>query len=101
MKKFIKEKYADLLLQICAQYVNANPNATGRTAQAVARSMETMDKYSCYILGMGYMVDTQDIPYLKEYIQLLMNDKGLLEEGQLAEVYSYLSLIEREDVFET
>ena len=98
MKKFIKEKYADLVLQLCAHYKNSNPKATGRTALAVNRSMETLDKYSCYILGMGYMVATEDIPFLKEYI-LSLRGEDVFSEQMLADVVEYLSFIEREDVF--
>ena len=98
MKKFIKEKYADLILQLCAHYKNTKPKATGRTALAVNRSMETLDKYSCYILGMGYMVDTEDIPFLKEYI-LSLCGKNLFSDAMLADVMEYLSFVEREDVF--
>ena len=98
MKKFIKEKYADLVLQLCAHYKNSNPKATGRTALAVNRSMETLDKYSCYILGMGYMVDTEDIPFLKEYI-LSLRGENVFSEQILTDVVEYLSVVEREDVF--
>ena len=98
MKKFIKEKYADLVLQLCAHYKNSNPKATGRTALAVNRSMETLDKYSCYILGMGYMVDTEDIPFLKEYI-LSLRGENVFGEQILTDVVEYLSVVEREDVF--
>ena len=99
MKKFIKEKYADRILQICAQYKNTFPASTDRMAQAVNRSLETLDKYSCYILGMGYMVDTEDVPFLKEYIQQLVDKKEVFSRDILMDVYDYLSLIEREDVF--
>ena len=98
MKKFIKEKYADLVLQLCAHYKNSNLKATGRTALAVNRSTETLDKYSCYILGMGYMVDTEDIPFLKEYI-LSLRGENVFSEQMLTDVVEYLSFVEREDVF--
>ena len=60
--------------------------------------METLDKYSCYILGMGYMVDTDDIPFLKEYI-LSLKGENVFSDQVLADVCEYLSFIEREDVF--
>ena len=99
MKKYIKENYADLVLQICAHYKNTHPKSADRTSQAVDRSLGTLDKYSCYILGMGYMVDTEDIPFIKEYINLLIDSKDLFSGEKLADVYEYLSFIEREDVF--
>ena len=98
MKKFIKEKYADLILQICAHYKNTFPHSTDRTAKAVNSSLETLDKYSCYILGMGYMVDTDDIPLLKEYI-LSLKGENVFSDQVLIDVCEYLSYIEREDVF--
>ena len=99
MKKYIKEKYADLLLQICAEYKNTNRENTGRMALAVNRSLETLDKYSCYILGMGFMVDTDDIPFLKEYITSLVDSGAVFSAPVLKDVYEYLSFMEREDVF--
>ena len=99
MKKFIKEKYADILLQICCEYRNTHPTADDRTAQAVDRSLGTLDKYSNYILGMGYMVETEDIPYLKEYLLQLKKDEQMFSQDVLADTYRYLSEIEREDVF--
>ena len=69
-----------------------------RTAQAVDRSLGTLDKYSNYILGMGYMVETEDIPYLKEYICELKKSDVFPSEV-LCDTYDYLSLMEREDVF--
>ena len=99
MKKFIKEKYADILLQICCEYRNTHPTAGDRMAQAVERSLGTLDKYSNYILGMGYMVETEDIPYLKEYIVTLEKGEKLFSRDLLADTYRYLTEMEREDVF--
>ena len=99
MKKFIKEKYADILLQICSEYKNTHSTAGDRMAQAVDRSLETLDKYSNYILGMGYMVETEDIPYLKEYLLQLKKDEQMFSQDVLADTYRYLSEMERKDVF--
>lgn len=99
MKKFITEKYADLILQVCTHYKNTFPDSTDRTAKAVNNSLDTLDKYSYYILGMGYMVETDDIPYLKEYITTLIESREVASWEKLADVCEYLSYIEREDVF--
>lgn len=99
MKKFIKEKYADILLQICCEYENTHPTAGDRMAQAVERSLGTLDKYSNYILGMGYMIETEDIPYLKEYIVELEKDEKLFSRQVLTDTHRYLAEKEREDVF--
>ncbi len=99
MKKFIEEKYADLVLQVCSHYKNSFPASTDRTAQAVQRSLGILDKYSCYILGMGYMLETEDIPYLKEYITELAKENQLFKTDVLEKINDYLSFVEREDVF--
>ena len=94
MKKFIKEKYADILLQICCEYKNTHPTSMDRMAQAVDRSLETLDKYSNYILGMGYMVETEDIPYLKEYIRSIKGQSNVFGDDILTDTEVYLSEIE-------
>ena len=99
MKKFIKEKYADLILQVCTHYKNTFPHSIDRMAKAVNNSLDTLDKYSCYILGMGYMIDTDDIPYIKEYIATLIKNGTEANSEKLADICEYLSYIEREDVF--
>ena len=99
MKKFITENYADLILQVCAHYKNNFPHVKDRTAQAVDNSLDTLDKYSYYILGMGYMIETDDIPYLKAYITTLIESREVAHWEKLADVREYLSYIEREDVF--
>ncbi len=99
MKKFIKEKYADRLLQLCSHYKNTHPDSCDRLTQAVERSLGTLDKYSYYILGMGYMVETEDIPYIKQYIMCLKEKSEMFSADVLTDLYEYLSFVEREDVF--
>ena len=75
MKKFVQEKYADAILQLCTGYKNKYPSTDNRTSQAVSRALETLDKYSYYILGMGYMLHVEDIKYLREYVSTLDVEK--------------------------
>ncbi len=94
MKKFVQEKYADMLLQICADYKNRYPDRNDRTSQAVDRALETLDKYSYYILGMGYMLHVEDIKYLVEYIFSLKTDDKQAADT-LAELCAYLTELEK------
>ena len=87
MKKFIKEKYADIILQICTDYLNRH--AGGEMSSAAGRALETLDKYSYYILGMGYMLHTEDIPQLKQCV-LLAGKEDRFDSAVLNDVYSYL-----------
>ncbi|MBR4035907.1 MAG: hypothetical protein IKJ05_04155 [Oscillospiraceae bacterium] len=92
MKKFVKEKYADMLLQICTDYVNRYPASQGRLSQAVNRALETLDKYSYYILGMGYMLYVEDIKYLREYISGIDSPEN---KSALEELDAYLATLEK------
>ena len=98
MKKFIKEKYADLILQICTDYKNRNPVSDDKITAAVDRALETLDKYSNYILGMGYMLHMEDVPYLKQCVQLAIKD-GRFTLDMLDDVYRYLEYIETDGVY--
>ncbi len=92
MKKFIQEKYADMLLQICTDYVNRHPYDHSPLAQAVSRALETLDKYSYYILGMGYMLYVEDIKYLREYISVIDSPEN---NTALDELNTYLVTLEK------
>lgn len=98
MKKFIKEKYADLILQICTDHKNRKAADNGRITVAVDRALETLDKYSNYILGMGYMLHMEDVPYLKQCVQLAIKD-GRFTLDMLDDVYRYLEYIETDGVY--
>ena len=92
MKKFIQEKYADMLLQICTDYVNRHTYDHSPLAQAVNRALETLDKYSYYILGMGYMLYVEDIKYLREYISVIDSPEN---KTALDELNTYLATLEK------
>ncbi len=94
MKKFVQEKYADMLLQICTDYKNKYPQTRGGLANAVDHALETLDKYSYYILGMGYMLHVEDIKYLREYISGLKTDNKHSAD-ELAQLNSYLAELEK------
>lgn len=94
MKKFVQEKYADMLLQICTDYKNRYPDRNNRTSQAVDRALETLDKYSYYILGMGYMLHVEDVKYLNEYISGLETDDKHSADA-LAGLCTYLAELEK------
>ena len=94
MKKFIKEEYADIILNICTDYKNTNPTAGGRLTLAVNRALETLDKYSNYILGMGYMLHCEDMPILKDYIESLAGQTSAFDDDILGATAEYLAEME-------
>lgn len=91
MKRFISEKYADILLQLCADFKNRYPEEEGPLSQAVNRALETLDKYSFYILGMGYMLYESDIPLLKEYLNGLKGRGSAFSDCIIDDVLNYLT----------
>ena len=94
MKKFIKEEYADIILRICTDYKNRYPNTNGKLPLAINRALETLDKYSNYILGMGYMLHAEDMPILKEYIESLIEQGTAFGDDMLAATAEYLTEME-------
>ncbi len=94
MKKFVKEKYADILLQLCSEYKNRHPLDTDSLTQAADRALETLDKYSCYILGMGYMLHVEDVPQLTECINSLKGQGTGFSDAVLADTVEYLKQLE-------
>lgn len=60
-------------------------------SQAVNRALETLDKYSFYILGMGYMLYVSDIPLLKEYLNGLKGQGSAFSDDIIDDVLNYLT----------
>ena len=94
MKKFVKEKYADIILQLCCEYKNRHSADTDRYTQAADRALETLDKYSNYILGMGYMLHMEDVPYLIRCIHSLKGQGTGFSDAVLEETAEYLKQLE-------
>ena len=94
MKKFIKEEYADIILRICTDYKNRYPDTAGKLPMAINRALETLDKYSNYILGMGYMLHAEDMPILKDYIESLTGQGTAFGDDMLAATAEYLTEME-------
>ena len=91
MKKFIKEEYADIILRICTDYKNRYPQRESELAQAVNRALETLDKYSNYILGMGYMLHLEDMSLLTDYIHSLKGQVSIFSDDVLSATAEYLN----------
>ena len=87
-------KYADIILRICTDYKNRYPNTNGKLSLAINRALETLDKYSNYILGMGYMLHAEDMPILKEYIESLIGQETAFGDDMLAATAEYLTEME-------
>ena len=94
MKKFIKEKYANIILQICTDYKNNHREENSLLSRAVDRALETLDKYSFYILGMGYMLYMEDLPVLKDYISSMKGQDTGISDSLLEETVEYLEKLE-------
>jgi len=91
MKKFVDERYADIILQLARKYKNENSSEEGdRVYSAMSRTLETMDKYVANINRMGYMMYTDSISAMVDYIELLLNADCGFDSGVLQRVYNYL-----------
>ena len=94
MKKFVEEKYADIVLQLCSEYKNRHPLDTDSLAQATDRALETLDKYSYYILGMGYMLHLEDVPRLTQCIDSLKGQGTGIPDEVMEDTVQYLKQLE-------
>lgn len=91
MKKFVDKQYTDIILQLARKYKNENPSmAGGRVYCAMDKTLETMDKYVANINGMGYMMYTESIECMLEYIATLMNIGCEFSLRELQRVYDHL-----------
>ena len=92
MKKFVDKKYTDIILQLAWKYKNENPSlAGGGVYCAMDKTLETMDKYVANINGMGYMMYTESIDCMLEYITTLVNTGCEFTYSELQRVYDHLS----------
>ncbi|MBR5873245.1 MAG: hypothetical protein IKY90_00750 [Oscillospiraceae bacterium] len=90
MKKFIKEEYADIILQMAQQYITNHPEEKGREAYiAMEKTLETMDMYVAWINNMGFMMHRDSIEYMIAYIQSA-NGSLTFPKEKLEEIRSYL-----------
>ena len=94
MKKFVKEKYADIILQLCSEYKNRHPSDDDCMTRAADSALETLDKYSCYILGMGYMLHMEDVPCLIKCIDSLKGQGTAFTDDILEDTAEYLRQLE-------
>ncbi len=91
MKKYVDEKYADIILQLAWKYINENPSQKGsRLYSAMGRTLETMDKYVANINRMGYMMYTDSISAMMDYICLLADTDCGVDSDMLQRVYNHL-----------
>ncbi len=68
-KKFIDEKYADIILVLAHKYINENPDKKGTERFfRMEKTLETMDKYWAYINRMGFMMYEKSIEAMIEYL---------------------------------
>lgn len=91
MKKFVNKKYTDIILQLARKYKNENSSmAGGRVYCAMDRTLETMDKYVANINGMGYMMYSDSIECMLEYITVLMDTGCEFPQQELQQLYDHL-----------
>ncbi len=68
-KKFIDEKYADIILVLAHKFINENTDKKGTWQFArMEKTLETMDKYWAYINRMGFMMHQKSMEAMIEYI---------------------------------
>lgn len=91
MKKYVDERYADIILQLAHKYQNENPSDKGgQVYSAMDKTLETMDKYTAHINRMGYMMHRESIYTMLEYIRGLIVSGCEFSAEELRQVYSYL-----------
>lgn len=91
MKKYVGKEYADIVLQLAWKYRNENYTAgSGRMHNAMCRTLETMDKYAANINRMGYMMYSDSVECMLEYITVLMDTGCEFPQQELQQLYDHL-----------
>ncbi len=95
-KRFIEEKYADILLVLAHKFINENPDKKDTAGfKAMEKTLETMDKYWAYINRMGFMMYEASIQAMKEYLKELAVGECEYTPRQLTELSAYLETVRR------
>ena len=91
MKKYVDEKYAVIILQLAHKYQNENSSCRGGAVYAAMdRTLSTMDIYTANINRMGYMMYTDSIAVMLDYIPGLVQQGCEFSTAELLSLYDYL-----------
>ena len=91
-KRYIDEKYADVIMQLAAHYRNTH-TAADPLAFAMDRALETMDSYVAYINNLGYTMYEISIEAMIEYTGSLLDSQTAFDAETLTEIKGYLKTL--------
>lgn len=91
-KRYIEEKYADMIMQLAAKYRNTH-TADHPLSFAMDRALETMDSYVAFINNMGFTMYEISIKAMIEYIDEILVEDVSFDKELMLEIRAYLSAL--------